>query len=248
MTDGPGKIPHRKHKHHHAPAPSAKKEKVEDGAKTIAREAGQNTDTSAAKKVLDDFVNVGAGAVGLLEVAGVPVPTLSKPYQAKVNDLVTRGSKKTPQEIADAGFKAELNLEAENDDTSQAAALHLTALYLPVLDNTAPTPAEIKKAVDFMVAHPGVYVHCLEGKGRTGTIVACYRMAACDWSPARALAEAETFGDIFTPTPDQKAAIVAFGKALGWVEQADGSWKRTSPSTVPFYPLNPPLPSAPTSP
>jgi protein tyrosine/serine phosphatase len=37
-------------------------------------------------------------------------------------------------------------------------------------------------------------VHCEAGKGRTGTAVACYRIAVDGWTAERAIAEGRTFG------------------------------------------------------
>ena len=55
-----------------------------------------------------------------------------------------------------------------------------------------------------------VYVHCEAGKGRTGVIVACYRMAVMGWDDEDALREAENFG---CSTPDQLQFIRDFAAA-----------------------------------
>ena len=39
-----------------------------------------------------------------------------------------------------------------------------------------------------------VYVHCLHGVDRTGTMIAIYRMEIEGWRPSEALAEMEHFG------------------------------------------------------
>jgi tyrosine-protein phosphatase SIW14 len=39
-----------------------------------------------------------------------------------------------------------------------------------------------------------IYVHCLRGKDRTGTVVACYRIQHDGWDNERALAEAKGYG------------------------------------------------------
>jgi hypothetical protein len=39
-----------------------------------------------------------------------------------------------------------------------------------------------------------VFVHCKEGKDRTGTVVACYRIVADGWGNRKALSEAKSLG------------------------------------------------------
>ena len=39
-----------------------------------------------------------------------------------------------------------------------------------------------------------VFIHCKRGADRTGTVVACYRIAHDHWSNQKALAEAKTYG------------------------------------------------------
>src|SRR5262249_13552333 len=46
-------------------------------------------------------------------------------------------------------------------------------LAIPTLDSTAPSPAEIVRAVDAVLAAPGAaFIHCAFGHGRSATIAA----------------------------------------------------------------------------
>lgn len=48
-----------------------------------------------------------------------------------------------------------------------------TYLSIPTLDSTAPTPAQIARAVDAMLAAPGpAFIHCAFGHGRSATVAA----------------------------------------------------------------------------
>jgi predicted protein tyrosine phosphatase len=64
---------------------------------------------------------------------------------------------------------------------------------VPLIDNTAPSSAQMKAFLDFVTApeHQPAFVHCDAGIGRTGVAVAVYRMAVQQWPLERALAEGD---------------------------------------------------------
>jgi hypothetical protein len=70
----------------------------------------------------------------------------------------------------------------------------IVALNVKILDNSAPTVAQMNEFIAFARAHPPTYLHCEAGKGRTGTAVACYRIAVDRWTADQAIAEASSFG------------------------------------------------------
>lgn len=57
----------------------------------------------------------------------------------------------------------------------------------------SPIDDDIRKAfsVLFDASQAPVFVHCREGKDRTGMIIGCYRIAHGQWTNRRALAEAK---------------------------------------------------------
>jgi protein tyrosine phosphatase (PTP) superfamily phosphohydrolase (DUF442 family) len=167
-----------------------------------------------AHEVEDAAMNAGGAAIGLAEMVGMRYPV--KAYEAQVSGQLYRGSRVDAQGMAalkQQGVKGVVNLCKEADmDSANAAALGLKALHIPILDNTAPTMGQVQQFLDFVRGTPPAYVHCEAGKGRTGTMVACYRIAAQGWSADKALDEAKSFG---LAMPCQIAFIQQFAKAQG---------------------------------
>ena len=163
----------------------------------------------------DEFINLGGGVIGYAELLGVKYGV--KPYRAKVSEGLSRGTRLTDAEfgaLRRQGFKSVVNLCLENDDdTARAKAAGMTSLRLKIVDNTAPTMVQMKQFLDFATqpANQPVYVHCEQGRGRTGVAAAVYRMAVQGWTPARALAEADRFK---LGIPAQRQFIRSFGAAL----------------------------------
>lgn len=69
-------------------------------------------------------------------------------------------------------------------------------INVPMDGLAAPTFEEVARLhaiFDNPAAGP-VFVHCLHGADRTGTVIACYRIAHDHWDNSKALAEARTDG------------------------------------------------------
>ena len=185
----------------------------------------------AFKKVGQEAEVIGAETVGVAELAGLRYPV--KPYEAQVDSGLYRGSRLDDQSMGalkEMGVKGVVNLCMENnDDAPRAAKLGLQALHVPILDNSAPTVAQMMQFIHFAQANAPTYVHCEAGKGRTGTAVACYRIAVDGWTADQAIAEAQTFG---LSLINQIAFIRSFAKTMGQPTAPDATADATKPDAA----------------
>lgn len=171
-------------------------------------------------------INAAGVAVGYLEMIGFKYPV--RKYREQVSDSLWRGSRLDTAavgELKEAGFSLIVNLCAENDnDNKPATYWKIKALHIPIMDNQPPKTAQVVeflKAVGDPMNQPA-YVHCEAGKGRTGVMVACYRIVAQNWDVETAIKEADGFGmampnqeDFIRKfTEDWKAGIINIKKFM----------------------------------
>ncbi|HJL15851.1 MAG TPA: tyrosine-protein phosphatase [Sandaracinaceae bacterium LLY-WYZ-13_1] len=102
--------------------------------------------------------------------------------------------------LLDAGIRTVIDLRTPAEPPSIRALLHKLAgdlpvayLGVPILDGAAPTDAELLCVLDAIDASMRrdrpVYLHCEGGRGRTGTVVACWWIRHGRFDPEAALAE-----------------------------------------------------------
>lgn len=117
-------------------------------------------------------------ARGLPTFTGVPILRYSQvtPQLYVGAQFNQRGKRK----LEKLGFTGCVNLRIEKDDA--AFGLDLTNyLYLPTIDDTAPSIEHLEQGVAFIrhIIHEGgkVYIHCGAGVGRAPSMAAAYLMA-----------------------------------------------------------------------
>ena len=153
-------------------------------------EKAGNEIARGANHVKDEFLQEAARAVGYSELAGLRYPVHH--YSEQVSPDLTRGSRL--EEASDyanlkaQGFKGIVDLTREGTaDEKYAAKAGLHLDRIPIIDNTAPTMAQMKDFLDFVTnpSNQPAYVHCEAGQGRTGVMTAVYRMAVQGWTAMR---------------------------------------------------------------
>jgi protein tyrosine/serine phosphatase len=147
-------------------------------------------------RLLALFLALGTGLAFAPNVAGV------SNFQ-QVNSRVYRGAQPAPyafRNLKTLGVKTVLDLR---DDPRQAAAeeklVHdagMRFVSIPMKGVGAPSGQQIAEALAVLTDDSAlpVFVHCRRGADRTGTVVACYRIAFDRWQNRPALGEAELHG------------------------------------------------------
>jgi protein tyrosine/serine phosphatase len=113
----------------------------------------------------------------------------------RVNEWVYRGADPEPIEgyksLAGLGVKTVPNLSTERD----VEAYGITEIYKPMRFFRDVDPSMVYNLVT-LLCHTKllpIYVHCAQGRDRTGMVIACFRIEG-GWSTEDAIAEMDSFG------------------------------------------------------
>ena len=128
---------------------------------------------------------------------GVVIPNFHQ-----VDQHVYRGGQPGPeawQGLAKMGVKTVIDLRREDEHSTTAEAQAVAAagmiyVNVPMKGVVAPTNEQIAKVLALLDSKDAVFVHCKKGADRTGTVIACYRIAHDRWQRERALDEAKSYG------------------------------------------------------
>jgi tyrosine-protein phosphatase SIW14 len=135
----------------------------------------------------------------------------------QVDDHLYRGAQPLPQgfqSLAKLGIRTVVDLRRQHSIADEAAAVRAAGMRyinLPMSGYRNPTDAEITKILALVqsISDGPVFIHCRRGADRTGTVVACYRIAHDHWTNQKAIAEAESLGMSRTEV-GMKRYILAF--------------------------------------
>lgn len=143
-------------------------------------------------------------SAALSAVAATPVAP-GVPNFHNVDDHVYRGGQPNAEgwkTLAGLGVKTVIDLRPDGDfgghstraEAHAVEAAGMQYVSIPLGGMRAPSEAEMTKILTAFNSKEPVFVHCRLGKDRTGTAVACYRIAHDQWSNAKALGEAQEIG------------------------------------------------------
>jgi uncharacterized protein (TIGR01244 family) len=122
----------------------------------------------------------------------------------QVNERIYRGGQPTDEgwsSLAGLGVKTVIDLRREGEgghsiavEAQAVEAAGMRYVSVPMEGIVPPTDEQISKILGLLDSEEPVFVHCKEGKDRTGTAIACYRIAHEGWQNKKAMNEAESRG------------------------------------------------------
>jgi tyrosine-protein phosphatase SIW14 len=140
-------------------------------------------------------LSLGAGALG-----GASIPEVSGIQNFhQVDDHIYRGAQPHGDgfsSLAKLGIKTVIDLRGEKSEKNAVEGAGMHYVRLAWSGYKAPGDVQIATVLTLLndtSAWP-VFVHCKRGADRTGTAIACYRIAHDHWTNQQALAEAKTLG------------------------------------------------------
>jgi protein tyrosine/serine phosphatase len=140
-----------------------------------------------------------SGCIFAADVNGVP-----NFHQVDMN--LYRGAQPTTEgfrNLAKMGIRIVIDLREPSDrsytEEEAVTAVGMRYIQVPLNGYHAPSSDQITKLLALLNDEAGpIFIHCKRGADRTGTVVACYRIARQKWTNDEALAEARQYGMSWT--------------------------------------------------
>ena len=119
----------------------------------------------------------------------------------RVDERLYRGAQPEGRDYTDLaalGVKTVINLtsyDAEPNEKSLTEQAGMRYVQIPMTGHVPPTRAQLAQFLGIVnnAASQPVFVHCVEGKHRTGVMTAAYRMTTDGWTPDRAFKEMKQY-------------------------------------------------------
>ena len=152
----------------------------------------------SARAALLTLFSISAGATDTVEPRYQELPNFHR-----VNARLYRGAQ--PREggirrLRELGVDTIINLRKADKRTERERAEALAAgmkyYNIPLPGRDRPKGADVDEILR-LIRDPSngvVFVHCMHGRDRTGTVIACYRIAEENWTSAQAKKEAKHYG------------------------------------------------------
>ena len=137
----------------------------------------------------------------ILAASASDVPGVGNFHQ--LNPQVYRGAQPTDEgfkNLAHLGIATVIDLREPGDrsvrEGNVVKAAGMRYISVPMKGMSAPASEDVAKILTLMndPSVGPVFVHCRRGADRTGTVLACYRIAHDGWDNRKALTEARTLG------------------------------------------------------
>lgn len=122
---------------------------------------------------------------------------------ARLNPAFYRGAQPTTEgyrRLRELGVKTVISFRSAHSPRADIEAAGMACVEIPlsanILGASPPRDEEIQRFFDVVLdpERQPVFIHCLAGKDRTGTMAALYRIEVDGWSPEEAAQEMMRFG------------------------------------------------------
>ena len=158
---------------------------------SAAQAAGQTTtpESTAAAVTLPSGARVSERIFGLAGLSNV----------GRVAPGIYRGAQPLPEgyrTLKAMGIRTVVNLRTRHGEKAAVESAGMRSIEIPISTTSTIDPKAVKQALSAITdpANQPVFLHCAQGRDRTGVVVAVYRMEVDGWSSAEAEAEMQTFG------------------------------------------------------
>jgi protein tyrosine/serine phosphatase len=122
---------------------------------------------------------------------------------ARIDAVLYRGAQPTAEgyrKLKEMGVKTVINFRSHHSYKKDIEAAGMACVELPLqadmIGSEPPTEEQLRSFFEIVLdpARQPVFIHCMGGKDRTGTLCAVYRMETAGWSKEEAIEEMQAFG------------------------------------------------------